>query len=100
MGPVFFSPMEFKARLFASSPLDSTALLRLSAYVFYLYASGIFPLNIRMLCVAITTATTWLGSFVVARSTPFMITDLRYGAYFFFSTALVLMGLWACIIEL
>lgn len=61
------------------------------------YASEIFPLDIRMLCVAITTATTWLGSFVVARSTPFMITDLGYGAYFFFSTVLVLMGLWAFI---
>lgn len=61
------------------------------------YASEIFPLDIRMLCVAITTATTWLGSFVVARSTPFMITDLGYGAYFFFSTVLVLMGIWAFI---
>lgn len=61
------------------------------------YASEIFPLDIRMLCVAITTATTWLGSFVVARSTPFMITDLGYGAYFFFGGVLVLMGLWAFI---
>jgi hypothetical protein len=61
------------------------------------YASETFPLDVRMLCVAITTASTWLGSSVVARSTPFKITDLGYGAYFFFSTVLVLMGLWAFI---
>ena len=59
------------------------------------YASEIFPLDIRMLCVALTTADTWLGSFIIARSTPYMISDLGYGAYFFFSTVLVCMGLWA-----
>ncbi|KLP17359.1 Uncharacterized protein LW94_13093 [Fusarium fujikuroi] len=48
-----------------------------------------------MLCVAITTADTWLGSFIIARSTPYMISDLGYGAYFFFSSILVCMGIWA-----
>ncbi|KAF4463982.1 quinate permease [Fusarium albosuccineum] len=59
------------------------------------YASEIFPLDIRMLCVALTTADTWLGSFIIARSTPYMISDLGYGAYFFFSAILVCMGIWA-----
>ncbi|KAH6689646.1 quinate permease [Plectosphaerella plurivora] len=59
------------------------------------YASEIFPLDIRMLCVALTTADTWLGSFIIARSTPYMISDLGYGAYFFFSSILVLMGIWS-----
>lgn len=59
------------------------------------YASEIFPLDIRMLCVALTTADTWLGSFIIARSTPYMISDLGYGAYFFFSTILVCMGIWS-----
>ncbi|KAL0570674.1 hypothetical protein V5O48_011280 [Marasmius crinis-equi] len=59
------------------------------------YASEIFPLDIRMLCVALTTAVTWLGSFIIARSTPYMISDLGYGAYFFFSTVLLCMGIWA-----
>lgn len=45
-----------------------------------------------MLCVALTTATTWLGSFLIARSTPYMITDLGYGAYFFFGAVLLAMG--------
>lgn len=59
------------------------------------YASEIFPLDIRMLCVALTTADTWLGSFIIARSTPYMISDLGYGAYFFFSSILVCMGIWS-----
>ncbi|KAJ1324552.1 MFS transporter SP family sugar:H+ symporter [Microdochium nivale] len=59
------------------------------------YASEIFPLDIRMLCVAITTCTTWIGSFTIARITPHMITSLGYGTYFFFGAVLVLMGIWA-----
>lgn len=59
------------------------------------YCSEIFPLDIRMLCVSLTTADTWVGSFVIARSTPYMISDLGYGAYFFFSGILVCMGIWA-----
>jgi hypothetical protein len=59
------------------------------------YASEIFPLDIRMLCVALTTADTWLGSFIIARSTPYMISDLGYGAYFFFGAILILMGVWS-----
>ena len=59
------------------------------------YASEIFPLDIRMLCVSITTADTWLGSFIIARSTPYMISDLGYGAYFFFASILVAMGVWS-----
>jgi hypothetical protein len=47
------------------------------------YASEIFPLDIRMLCVALATACQWLGSFIIARSTPYMISDLGYGVYFF-----------------
>ena len=59
------------------------------------YASEIFPLDIRMLCVSLTTADTWLGSFIIARSTPYMISDLGYGAYFFFASILLCMGIWA-----
>jgi len=59
------------------------------------YASEIFPLDIRMLCVSLTTADTWLGSFIIARSTPYMISDLGYGAYFFFASILCAMGVWS-----
>jgi hypothetical protein len=59
------------------------------------WASEAFPLDIRMLCVSLTTADTWLGSFIIARSTPYMISDLGYGAYFFFGAILICMGIWA-----
>lgn len=59
------------------------------------YASEIFPLDIRMFCVALTTASTWLGSFVVGRTTPYMITSLGYGTFFMFGAFVVLMGIWA-----
>ncbi|KAH8672429.1 quinate permease [Ilyonectria robusta] len=59
------------------------------------YAAEIFPLDIRMLCVALTTASTWIGSFFIARVTPFMITGLGYGTYFVFGGVVILMGIWA-----
>lgn len=59
------------------------------------YAAEIFPLDIRMMCVALTTASTWVGSFVVARATPFMISDLQYGTFFMFGAFIVAMGIWA-----
>jgi hypothetical protein len=40
------------------------------------YCSEIFPIRIRMLCVALTTADQWLWSFIVSRTTPYMITSL------------------------
>lgn len=50
---------------------------------------------------AITIADERLWSYVVSRSTPYMISDLGYGTYFFFGSLMVLMGFWAmwCIRE-
>lgn len=48
----------------------------------WVYCSEIFPLDIRMLCVALTTADQWLWSFIISRTTPYMITSLGYGTYF------------------
>ncbi|PPJ58330.1 hypothetical protein CBER1_04489 [Cercospora berteroae] len=61
----------------------------------WVYCSEIFPLDIRMLCVAITTADQWLWSFIISRTTPYMITSLGYGTYFFFASLMVCMGVWA-----
>lgn len=61
----------------------------------WVYCSEIFPLDIRMLCVAITTADQWLWSFVISRTTPYMITSLGYGTYMFFGSLMVIMGFWA-----
>lgn len=61
----------------------------------WVYCSEIFPLDIRMLCVAITTADQWLWSFIISRTTPYMITSLGYGTYMFFGSLMVIMGFWA-----
>ncbi|KXT14897.1 hypothetical protein AC579_753 [Pseudocercospora musae] len=61
----------------------------------WVYCSEIFPIDIRMLCVAITTADQWLWSFIISRLTSHMITSLGYGTYFFFATLMVLMGFWS-----
>ncbi|KAF8244445.1 general substrate transporter [Wilcoxina mikolae CBS 423.85] len=61
----------------------------------WVYCSEIFPIGIRMLCVALTTADQWLWSFIVSRTTPYMITGTGYGTYFLFATLMILMGVWA-----
>ncbi|KAK1622321.1 hypothetical protein BDP81DRAFT_455530 [Colletotrichum phormii] len=60
----------------------------------WLYCSEVFGLDIRMLCVAITTADQWLWSFI-SRTTPYTITSLGYGTYMFFGALMILMGVWA-----
>ncbi|KAF2758324.1 sugar transporter [Pseudovirgaria hyperparasitica] len=61
----------------------------------WVYCSEIFPVDIRLLCVALTTADQWLWSFIISRTTPYMITSLGYGTYMFFASLMVLMGFWA-----
>ncbi|KAF7596651.1 hypothetical protein BBP40_000573 [Aspergillus hancockii] len=61
----------------------------------WVVCSEIFPIDIRMLCVAITTANQWLWSFIISRTTPYMITSLGYGTYFFFAALMIVMGVWA-----
>ncbi len=54
----------------------------------WIYCSEIFPLRIRGICVAICTATHWLMNFVIARSVPYMITNIGGGTYFVFASFL------------
>ncbi|KAM5350408.1 hypothetical protein ACJ41O_006913 [Fusarium nematophilum] len=67
----------------------------------WLYASEIYPLYLRSLCMALTIADERLWSYTVSRSTPYMISDIGYGTYFFFGALMVCMGFWAwwCIRE-
>lgn len=46
----------------------------------WLYTSEIYPLYIRSLCMALTIADERLWSYVVSRSTPYMISDIGYGS--------------------
>ncbi|KAE8366654.1 general substrate transporter [Aspergillus caelatus] len=56
----------------------------------WIICSEIYPLRVRSLCVAICTATHWLLNFVIARSTPYMIRNIKYGTYIFFASFLTL----------
>ncbi|OGM39857.1 putative sugar transporter [Aspergillus bombycis] len=56
----------------------------------WIICSEIYPLRGRSLCVAICTATHWLLNFVIARSVPYMIRNIKYGTYFFFASFLTL----------
>jgi MFS family permease len=56
----------------------------------WIYCSEIFPLRIRSISVALTTATHWLLNFIIARSVPYMLTNIKYGTYFVFASFLTL----------
>ncbi|KAL7275519.1 hypothetical protein RUND412_001544 [Rhizina undulata] len=60
----------------------------------WIYCAEIFPGHIRSFCVSITTATQWLGQFVIARATPYMISNLGGGTYFFFGGCMVVTIVW------
>jgi hypothetical protein len=46
----------------------------------WLYALEIYPLYLRSLCMALTIVDGRLWSYVVSRSTPYMISDIGYGS--------------------
>jgi hypothetical protein len=52
----------------------------------WIYASEIFPLRIRSVCMAICVGTHWLMNFVIARSVPYMISNIGGGTYFVFAS--------------
>lgn len=61
----------------------------------WVYSSEIFPIDIRMFCVAITIANGWLWSFFISEVTPHMISGMGYGTYMFFAALLVVMAIWS-----
>ena len=52
----------------------------------WIICAEIYPLRVRGLCVAICVATHWLFNFVIARSVPYMITNIQFGTYFVFAS--------------
>lgn len=54
----------------------------------WIYCSEIFPLPIRGIGMALCAATHWLFNFVIARSVPYMISNIGYGTYFVFASCL------------
>ncbi|KDN48327.1 hypothetical protein RSAG8_02919, partial [Rhizoctonia solani AG-8 WAC10335] len=57
----------------------------------WIICAEIFPLSVRALCQAITTATHWIFAFAMARATPYMLANIDYGFYLFFGTCMMLM---------
>ncbi|KAI0880240.1 general substrate transporter [Annulohypoxylon maeteangense] len=55
----------------------------------WVFCAEIFPTGIRSLCLLFTTCTQWLGQFIIVYSTPYMMTNITYGTFFFFGSFLV-----------
>ncbi|KAH7346806.1 general substrate transporter [Rhexocercosporidium sp. MPI-PUGE-AT-0058] len=61
--------------------------------VVWVYCAEIFPTRIKELAVCLTTAIQWICQFIVARTSPTMLTNLHGGFFFFFAACITLMGL-------
>ena len=56
----------------------------------WIICSEIYPLQVRGVAVSICVATHWLFNFVIARSVPYMISNISYGTYFVFAACTTL----------
>ncbi|KAI2463022.1 general substrate transporter [Annulohypoxylon bovei var. microspora] len=55
----------------------------------WVFCAEVFPTGIRSLCLLFTTCTQWLGQFIIVYSTPYMMTNITYGTFFFFGSFLI-----------
>ena len=60
--------------------------------VVWVYCSEIFPTRIKELAVCLVTAVQWLFQFAVARASPYMLSALKGGFFFFFAACITVMG--------
>ncbi|KAL6248627.1 hypothetical protein RBB50_004882 [Rhinocladiella similis] len=56
----------------------------------WIFSAEVFPIEVRQVCLVFTTCTQWLGQFMIAYSTPYMITGIQYGVFLFFGTSVVI----------
>lgn len=56
----------------------------------WIYCSEIFPASIRGIGMAACTAWHWLLNFAIARSVPYMVSNIGYGTYFVFASCITL----------
>lgn len=56
----------------------------------WIYCSEIFPAPIRGIGMAMCTAWHWLLNFAIARSVPYMVSNIGYGTYFVFASCITL----------
>jgi sugar porter (SP) family MFS transporter len=55
----------------------------------WIFCAEVFPTALRQACLVFTTCTQWLGQFIIAYSTPYMIEDIEFGTFIFFGTSVV-----------
>jgi SP family sugar:H+ symporter-like MFS transporter len=59
----------------------------------WIVCSEIFPTRIRAVALSIGTAFNWAMNAIIAKVTPIMIANITAGAYFFYGSMAVLMGI-------
>ncbi|EGV62138.1 hypothetical protein PSN45_000861 [Yamadazyma tenuis] len=56
----------------------------------FIVCSEIFPMAIRNFCMTICVMAQWLMQFVIVYSNPYMMTNIKYGSFYFFGACLLL----------
>jgi SP family sugar:H+ symporter-like MFS transporter len=59
----------------------------------WIICAEVLPTPIRAMGLSIATAFNWAMNAIIAKVTPLMITNLTYGAYFFYGSMAFIMGL-------
>ncbi|QPG74358.1 hypothetical protein FOA43_001685 [Brettanomyces nanus] len=54
----------------------------------FIFCSEVFPTRVRNLCMAMCVMMQWLMQFVIVYSNPYMMTNIKYGTFFFFAACL------------
>lgn len=55
----------------------------------FILSSECVPLNIRAVSATLGAATQWLFNLVITKSTPYMVTSLGFGTFFFFGSCII-----------
>lgn len=56
----------------------------------WIFCAEAFPTALRQVCLVFTTCTQWLGQFIIAYSTPYMVRSFGFGLFLFFGTSVVI----------
>lgn len=59
----------------------------------WVFASEVFPTKIRTLGMLLAVLNQWLGQFIIVYVTPYMISGITYGTFFFFGSATFVAGI-------
>ncbi|KAK9470235.1 general substrate transporter [Dipodascopsis tothii] len=60
----------------------------------WVYPSEIFPPGVRSTAMGLSIAVNWLSNFVIGLVTPYMLTGIRYGTFYFFFAFTAILFAW------